>query len=154
MTWKTFGFAALALSSVVLSTRTAEADVSEPSPAFVLLPASPGIATAAGALVTTVGSAATQADGEPSTGWSIASLVTGSLSMTSGAIYTGVVADGNAEPGLFTALAASNFALGASNIVLGVVGLTTDVSPTTVGLLPRVSVDGEGRKMAVVSGAF
>lgn len=152
MTSKVLG--AFLLLAMAFSTATARADVSEPAPAYILIPTGPGIVTAAGSLTTTIGSLATQADGEPSAGWSIASIVTGSLSVTSGFIYTGVVADGNAEPGLFTSLAVGNFALGASSLALGIVGLTTDIPPETMGYVPRLTVDGEGRKLAVVRGAF
>ena len=154
MTSKTLVVSTLAALAMLFSPSRARADVVEPPTAFFLLPAGPGLLVSTGAIVTTVGCAVTVGDEEPDRGWAVAGIVLGSLSLVSGSIYTGIVADGSAAPGLFGTVATTNFMLGASSLTLGIVGATTDASPTTLGLIPRVAVDEKGRPFAMVSGAF
>lgn len=154
MSFKGMLVAALAAAAVVSVAPTAGATETGASPIIYIVAVAPGVAMGTGALVTTIGSAATLAADDPSMGWGVTSIVIGSLSVVSGGIYTTIVAENNASPGVFGSLAVTNFALGASSLVLGIVSVTAEPSPEVMAFVPRVAIDGEGRRFAVVGGDF
>lgn len=131
----------------------AHATVVEPHPLIYVLPAAPGVAVATGALVTTIGASVSLADEAPSSGWGIASVIVGSLSLVSGGVYTGV-ASSTSEPAAWASIAASGYSLGASSLVLGIVNLTADGPVPEAAYLPRITIDAGGMPSATVQGTF
>ncbi len=141
--------------AMTLASVSAQATVYVPDESEMLPAATPGIALGVGSMITTIGAATDLDSPEPSVAWAAASIVFGSLSIVSGAIYAGVSAEhsDNARH-VFIPTAVGNLAFGTSSLALGITVATLVPDALEMPIRPELSFDAEGRPFASISGTF